>query len=235
MFCTKCKKELNESCFYLFEGKLKSPCKQCKLLYQKIYSGIKAAQIIEYKKIYYKNNKSKIILNQLTRDLKRKNLISQYQKIYRRDNKYILRLKKRKYIKNKLLTDTVFKLRASVSKAINQSLKEIGLNKNKVSCFSYLIYSAAQLKEHLEKLFEPWMSWQNHGTYRICSWNDYDPLTWTWQIDHIIPQSNFHFSSIDDLEFQKCWALENLRPYSAKQNIIDGARPCIVKKIKNII
>jgi hypothetical protein len=27
---------------------------------------------------------------------------------------------------------------------------------------------------------------------------------------------------MDDENFKKCWALENLRPYSAKQNIIDG-------------
>ena len=30
------------------------------------------------------------------------------------------------------------------------------------------------------------------------------------------------YSSMEDLEFQKCWALENLRPLSAKQNQLDG-------------
>lgn len=29
---------------------------------------------------------------------------------------------------------------------------------------------------------------------------------------------------MEDDNFKRCWALENLRPYSAKQNIIDGAR-----------
>jgi hypothetical protein len=29
---------------------------------------------------------------------------------------------------------------------------------------------------------------------------------------------------MEDENFKKCWSLENLRPYSAKQNIIDGAR-----------
>lgn len=28
---------------------------------------------------------------------------------------------------------------------------------------------------------------------------------------------------MDEPNFQKAWALENLRPYSAKQNTIDGA------------
>jgi hypothetical protein len=27
---------------------------------------------------------------------------------------------------------------------------------------------------------------------------------------------------MDDEEFKKCWSLDNLRPLSAKQNILDG-------------
>ena len=29
---------------------------------------------------------------------------------------------------------------------------------------------------------------------------------------------------MEDDNFKKCWALENLRPLSAKQNIVDGVR-----------
>lgn len=43
-------------------------------------------------------------------------------------------------------------------------------------------------------------------------------------IDHIIPQSSFKFSSMNDVEFKKCWSLDNLWPYSAKQNCKDNAR-----------
>jgi hypothetical protein len=41
-------------------------------------------------------------------------------------------------------------------------------------------------------------------------------------IDHIVPQSDLPYSSMNDENFQKCWALENLRPLSAKQNYLDG-------------
>lgn len=34
-----------------------------------------------------------------------------------------------------------------------------------------------ELKRHLEKLFEPWMNWNNHGRY-TNNWNDQDPSTW---------------------------------------------------------
>jgi hypothetical protein len=56
------------------------------------------------------------------------------------------------------------------------------------------------------------------------TWNDNDLTTWTWQIDHVIPHSKFNYISMEDREFQDCWVLNNLRPYSAKQNILDGNR-----------
>ena len=54
--------------------------------------------------------------------------------------------------------------------------------------------------------------------------NDYN--TWTWQIDHIVPHSKFKYTSMGDKEFVDCWALSNLRPFSAKRNISDGNRRC---------
>jgi hypothetical protein len=66
------------------------------------------------------------------------------------------------------------------------------------------------------------MIWQNYGRYDATKWNDNDPFTWTWQIDHIVPQSTFHYTSMEDQSFRDCWALSNLRPLSAKQNFLDG-------------
>ena len=65
------------------------------------------------------------------------------------------------------------------------------------------------------------MTWDNYGNYNSISWNDNDTSTWTWSLDHIIPQSEFHYSSMQEENFSKCWSLENLRPYSAKQNLLD--------------
>lgn len=82
-------------------------------------------------------------------------------------------------------------------------------------------FSIQELRDHLEKQFESWMTWTNWGKYIIKVWDDNDSSTWTWHIDHIIPQSKFNFSSTEDDEFKKCWSLNNLRPYSSKQNVID--------------
>ena len=38
-------------------------------------------------------------------------------------------------------------------------------------------------------------------------------------IDHIRPDSSFDYKSVEDKEFQKCWALGNLRPLDAIKNI----------------
>ena len=53
----------------------------------------------------------------------------------------------------------------------------------------------------------------------VNTWNDEDKSTWTWKIDHIIPQSKLPYSSMEEENFKICWALENLRPLSAKENL----------------
>jgi hypothetical protein len=66
------------------------------------------------------------------------------------------------------------------------------------------------------------MNWENWGKYKPESWDDNNKTTWTWNIDHIIPHSDLPYKSPKDENFKKAWSLENLRPYSAKQNILDG-------------
>lgn len=66
-------------------------------------------------------------------------------------------------------------------------------------------YTIDQLKTHLQKKFKPGMSWDNYGQ---------------WHVDHIIPVSVYNFETPDDIDFKKCWALKNLQPLWAKENII---------------
>ena len=102
--------------------------------------------------------------------------------------------------------------------------KNLNISKNNESCIKHLTYSINELVLHLEKQFEPWMNWKNRGKYDPKIWDDNDSSTWRWNVDHIIPRSTFKYTSMDCDEFKKCWALNNLRPLSAKQNILDGAR-----------
>jgi hypothetical protein len=134
---------------------------------------------------------------------------------------------RRRYVNKRRKTDPVFRLNGIISSSINKSLKRNGISKSK-----FLTYSIQELKEHLEKQFEPWMNWENHGVYNSETWKNDIQNTWTWNIDHIIPRSDLPYSSMKDENFNKCWALENLRPLSAKQNILEGAN--MVRHIKNV-
>ena len=66
-------------------------------------------------------------------------------------------------------------------------------------------YTIDQLQKHLEKQFDENMSWENYGSY--------------WHVDHIVPISAFNFTSPDDVDFRRCWALKNLRPLEAVENM----------------
>lgn len=127
------------------------------------------------------------------------------------------------YARNKR-TDPCVVLRENISRSIKYALKTRGLSKNRHALENFLPYSIQELKDHLEKQFEPWMSWENWGLYRLEDWDDNDPKTWTWHIDHIIPHSAFHYKTMEDQSFKDCWALDNLRPLNAKQNITDNDR-----------
>ncbi len=72
-------------------------------------------------------------------------------------------------------------------------------------------YTADDLRQHIENQFQPGMTWENYGKYG-------------WHIDHIIPIKSFNFTSTEHPDFQKCWALENLRPLWAKDNHRKGAK-----------
>jgi hypothetical protein len=65
-------------------------------------------------------------------------------------------------------------------------------------------YTVQDLMRHLERQFLKGMSWDNYGD---------------WHIDHILPVTSFSFTSLDDAEFRACWALPNLRPLWAPENL----------------
>lgn len=113
------------------------------------------------------------------------------------------------------------KIRKNVSRVIARALTN---GKCGDSCTKYLPYSFEDLKIHLEAQFENWMSWDNYGLYVAKSWDDKNPATWTWSIDHIVPQSQLPYNSMEDENFKRCWDLSNLRPLSSKTNFLEGIK-----------
>lgn len=93
------------------------------------------------------------------------------------------------------------KLNSNLSTAVSLSL---GGNKKGRHWEELVGYTIEQLKLYLEKKFTEGMTWGNYGK---------------WHIDHIIPISAFNFEKAEDDDFKRCWALKNLQPLWAADNL----------------
>jgi len=65
-------------------------------------------------------------------------------------------------------------------------------------------YTPDKLRQHIERQFTKGMGWHNKGE---------------WHIDHIIPVAAFWFETEHDDGFRQAYALSNLRPIWAKDNL----------------
>lgn len=244
IICKKCgvSKEANNDNFYWRKdsNKWRSECKECILIRRQNYFNNNKEKISKYRKVYRKNNSYKIKNYMIEYNSKPK--VKARMVKYRQDNKKVLREKEREWRKKnpekaKAIANrksavqrkkSLNRVRYNISRAVNIALKRSESSKAGESVIKHLSYSLKDLKSHLESQFEDWMNWNNYGSYRLSVWDDNDKSTWTWQIDHIICQADLPYDSMEHPNFKKCWALENLRPYSSKQNCLDGAN-----KIRN--
>jgi len=76
-------------------------------------------------------------------------------------------------------------------------------------CREQLGYSLDDLRRHIERQFTPGMDWDRFAKAEI-------------HIDHIVPLSSFDLSDPD--EVRAAFALTNLRPLWATDNLSKGAR-----------
>ena len=110
-----------------------------------------------------------------------------------------------------------FRLSQNVSAGMRNSLKS---GKDGCHWESLVPYTRADLMTWLESQFEDGMNWENYGSGEDRTRNPSE----YWVIDHKRPISSFKFESPDDPEFLECWALSNLRPCWAKENMQKGAK-----------
>lgn len=101
------------------------------------------------------------------------------------------------------------RLHRAISEGVRRSLVFGGKNGRRT--FDILGYTLDELKGHLENLFLKGMTWDNYGAGG-------------WHIDHKTPRSVHNFSTTDDIDFRKCWALDNLQPLWDLDNKKKSAR-----------
>ncbi len=248
--CRKCRemKELSE--FYAMsrakDGR-QSKCKEC----ERVYKTKNAERLRNYHVERYRDNREADLARSGRYRMENREQIAAQRKTYREQNKktvregkkrdywkhreaYIARAKahyqkntearkkqvrewerrnrarsnrgKREHERRKLAIDPAFKINRGMARSIKLSLAG---KKGGIHWEQLVNYTCRQLIEHLEKLFHPGMTWENHGE---------------WHIDHIVPQSWFSFDSPTDEQFRQCWALENLQPMWASDNLRKGNR-----------
>jgi len=98
-----------------------------------------------------------------------------------------------------------YKLRNNLMSAIGKNITKTTINQQDKYFKDILDYSIDDLKNHLESKFYDNMSWDNYGH--------------VWHIDHVRPESWYKYNSTEDIAFKECWALSNLQPMLATQNI----------------
>lgn len=246
--CTKCKQkkplEHYAKCKSTCDGR-RSQCKECACAATKEYVLNNKEKVRKSRKVYYENNKSHIIdkvkawaeSNKEQRKEYLKNYHQQNQKVinkrsmswrllnhdqfissmrnwyqcnkeyckeYARKNKDRINKKAMERHRKKYTTDPRYKINLLMGTVIRQALKG-----NKAGMHWELLvgYTVENLKEYIEKQFQLGMTWKNHGS---------------WHIDHIIPKSRFNFTTPEDPEFKQCWALGNLQPMWAEDNLKKG-------------
>jgi len=154
MICRECGKDKERSFF----DKNRRKCKSCVYLQQKNSPNRKAI-----KRKHYENNKDSI-------------------KAKDKEYKIRNRCKIQAYQNNRRKTDPIYRLSCNRRIALAHAIKKRGYTKRSDN-YKILGCTWAVFKEHLEALFEPWMSWDNYGLYNGTP-------NYGWDVDHIIPQSS---------------------------------------------
>jgi hypothetical protein len=92
--------------------------------------------------------------------------------------------------------------------AVRRRIRSVVRGQSK-GAIKLLGYSADDLRNRLEVQFQPGMTWNNYGLYGE-----------KWHVDHIRPVSSFKFPD----QLVECFALSNLQPLWARDNLSKHAR-----------
>ena len=205
------------------KGKLgrTAKCKECrKLQAAEYYPNIKH-KVLEYTRVWQANNPEQVKLSGKKTRLKYRHItLAKMKEKYwsdpeaaranlREKRKLNPERTKRENEKSnkKRWANPKFRVEHAIRTGIHAEIKQASKAGRKT--FDLLGYTPKELFERLEKLFLPGMTWENFGE---------------WHIDHIVPLSAHNYETPDDIDFKRAWALTNLQPLWAKENLSKGSR-----------
>ena len=240
--CAKCgETKLENSTFWVFsvKGRANQPCRACWNERERLRHAEKRKlappktkrprkpydpeKTRERNRLYWQKNKERLAPKNRQYHRDNREALAEKAKEYRENNAEIVRERAKKQRLKEMLTrgDAVRKYdreyyaekkkynpKFRVTRAVKAKLKVLIAAKNtKKTLPSSIIFgwTPEQLFSHLESLFETGMTWENYGK--------------AWHIDHIIPLARVDFQDQDDERLAAVWALSNLAPLWAVDNM----------------
>lgn len=160
--------------------------------------------IIDVRKKYYKNNRIYLLKYKKDYHLQNKDRQKYLSSLYLLNHKDSISESKRLYISKRRRNNPLFRLRESISKLINYSIKVKGYDK-KYKSEEILGCKISEFKLFIESKFQEGMTWENYGD---------------WHLDHIRPVSWGN----SEIELIKLNHYTNFQPLWAKDNLSKGNR-----------
>ena len=192
--CTGCKQTKAFTEFHKKRHGLRSQCKACR----KAYHQNNREKIIARVSKWQKNNREKKNANNRKyRENNREKCNASQRKTHRRPE---YKKKRRAREKERYRTDPLYRIKRILSSRLHCALKGSIKSANTMKLVGC---SALHAKDHLEKQFQPGMTWENHGK---------------WHVDHIMPCASFDLT--DPEQQRRCCHYTNLQPLWGKENII---------------
>lgn len=206
--CTVCQETFpNTSDFFHKKvDRLTAKCKKCMSEYNKSLYSKHRNKILENKKEYMSRSdvkQKRAEYNKKYYNENREDLLKK-QSEYEVKNKDRFRNRRSKYVLNKYHSDPHLKIKMNLSRRLRTLL-----DKDLKKTIDFIGCSMDELKNHLESLWKPGMSWDN---YSIDGWH----------IDHIIPCASFDLTNTE--EQLRCFHYTNLQPLWAKDNLSKGSK-----------
>lgn len=188
--------------------------------YQELYYAKNRSKLLIAAKMYYSENKEKhAIATKAYRVRHREEVLEKGRNYYKQNAasinlKTALRVRANPEVRRRIARNYMRRLRLTpqgrldsrISRSISKCLRG---KKGGVSWTRMVEYTPQQLTDSIGSKFTKGMTWEKLIAGEI-------------HIDHKIPKSKFRYSSHDDIEFKRCWALDNLQPMWAADNLAKG-------------
>lgn len=206
--CTACGKEFPETIKYFnwhnkAKGTFRSKCRGCIRLYQKQYYTDNSVLCNARTKRWSINNSEKHnATRKLWAEIHKEQIAATARRWSEKNKDKRAAIRRRAMAKYRSTAKGTINNRMAT--AINRALRG---SKNGRAWEVLVGYTLRDLKKHLEKQFADGMTWDKFLKGEI-------------HIDHKTPKSVFNYVNPEDDDFKKCWALSNLQPLWAADNMV---------------